>query len=49
MRKKLGNTAIVNKKRERPKVQYALAIEGDEDIRKVVEGDGEESGVEMTF
>lgn len=40
MRKRLGNMSIMNKKRERPKGQYALAIELDEDVCKVIEGDG---------
>ena len=36
-------------KRERLRGQrYALAIEGDEDVCKVVEGDREWSGVELT-
>jgi hypothetical protein len=42
MRGRLGNTAIMITKRERPKGErYALAIEGDEDVCKVVEGDKE--------
>jgi hypothetical protein len=48
MKGRLGNMAKMVTKRERPKGQrYALAIEGDEDVCKVVEGDREWSGVEL--
>lgn len=44
-----GDMGIMVTKRERVKGQrYALAIEGDEDACKVVEGDGEWSWVELT-
>ena len=40
MRGRLGNTRIIIRKRERPKrKRYALAIDGDEDVCDVVEGD----------